>query len=282
VPSAYRDEAATSDTVLARMELLQKNWSTNPQARRFAPIARGFGLLGLGRLRQVQSMVDTVARISPGAAVGLLGWPIALGIAPRSFGGARLDSLLALDLDKSESPRKGAYPQAIRMLVNGNPKEAREIVAQGMALPDETADSVRNRGLLRATGGWARLIEGDTTGGIQDLRNGLAEASGPGAGERTGFLRFQLGLVLAARPETRGEGIRRLRYGFDNTAVYFIPLSYLALGKTYQAAGQRDSAAMAYSRFLRLWDKADPELQEKVREAKEALQELTRERPGPR
>jgi tetratricopeptide (TPR) repeat protein len=206
---------------------------------------------------------------------------MALGIAPRSFGGARADSLLARDVDKSDSPRKGAYPQAIRMLVHGNPKEARRIVAQGMALPDETADSARNRGLLRATGGWARLMEGDTTGGIQDLRVGLAEASGPGVAERTGFLRLQLALVLAARPETRSEGIRRLQYGFD-AAVYLMPLSYLALGKTYQAAGQRDSAAMAYSRFIRLWDKADPELQGRVKEAREALQEVTRERPNAR
>jgi eukaryotic-like serine/threonine-protein kinase len=279
VLSAYRDEASTSDTVLARMERLQKNMA-NPTARRFAPIARGFALVGLGRLREAQSMVDTVAKISPGAAAGLLGWPIALGIAPRSSGGSRLDSLIALDVGKSDSPRKGAYPQAVRMLANGNPKEARRIVAQGMALRDETADSVRNRGMLRATGGWARLVEGDTIGGIQDLRDGLVEASGPGSGDRTGFLRFQLALVLAARPETRSDGIRRLRYGFDNAAVSFIPLSYLALGRTYQAAGQRDSAAIAYGRFIRLWDKADPELQGRVREAREALQEITRERPN--
>ena len=277
VPSTYRDEAATSDTVLARMERLEKN-TGNPAARHFAPIARGFALVGFGRLRAARSMVDTVAKISPGAAAGLLGWPIALGIAPRSSGGSRLDSLMALDVEKSDSPRRGAYPQAIRMLVNGNPKEARRIVAQGMALPDKTADSVRNRGLLRATGGWARLIEGDTTGGIQELREGLVEASGPSTAERTGFLRFQLALVLAARPETRSEGIRRLRFGFDNTAVSFIPLSYLALGRTYQAAGQPDSAAVAYGRFLKLWDKADPELQGRVAEARAALAEITRER----
>jgi hypothetical protein len=45
-------------------------------------------------------------------------------------------------------------------------------------------------------------------------------------------------------------------------------------------AGQRDSAAMSYSRFLRFWDKVDPELQGRVREVRERLQELTRERPS--
>jgi hypothetical protein len=56
----------------------------------------------------------------------------------------------------------------------------------------------------------------------------------------------------------------------------------LALGRTYEAAGQRDSAAVAYGRFLRFWDKADPEMQGKVREAREALLELSRERPNAR
>jgi hypothetical protein len=57
------------------------------------------------------------------------------------------------------------------------------------------------------------------------------------------------------------------------------PLTRLALGHTYESMGQSDSAAQAYTRFLRLWDKADPELQGRVREAKAALQELSRERP---
>ena len=58
---------------------------------------------------------------------------------------------------------------------------------------------------------------------------------------------------------------------FRSSALY-LPLTHLALGHTYEAAGQRDSAATAYSWFLRFWDKADPELQGRVREAKEALQ----------
>jgi hypothetical protein len=99
--------------------------------------------------------------------------------------------------------------------------------------------------------------------------------------EETSFFRFQLGLALAARPETRAEGITRLKYGFDLQPLY-LPLTQLALGRTYEAAGQRDSSVQAYSRFLRFWDKADPEMQGRVREAREALQGLTRERPGAR
>ena len=56
-----------------------------------------------------------------------------------------------------------------------------------------------------------------------------------------------------------------------------LPLSYLELGRTYEAARKPDSAAIAYGRFIRLWDKADPELQDRVAEAREALQRLTSE-----
>jgi hypothetical protein len=54
-------------------------------------------------------------------------------------------------------------------------------------------------------------------------------------------------------------------------------MAYLALGRTYEAAGKPDSAALAYGRFVRLWDKADPELQSRVTEAREALSRLTAE-----
>ena len=72
-----------------------------------------------------------------------------------------------------------------------------------------------------------------------------------------------------------------MRYGFENLPLYK-PLTELALARTYEAAGQRDSAAEAYGRFLRLWDKADPELQWRVKEARAGLQEVTRERPTSR
>ena len=73
VVSAYRDETATSDTILARMARLRNAFPVNSPARRFSPIGRGFALVGFGRLREVQSLVDTVAALSPGAAIGLLG-----------------------------------------------------------------------------------------------------------------------------------------------------------------------------------------------------------------
>jgi hypothetical protein len=53
-----------------------------------------------------------------------------------------------------------------------------------------------------------------------------------------------------------------------------------ALGRAWEAAGERDSAAHAYGRFVRLWDKADPPLQGRVQEAREALARLNAEPRG--
>jgi serine/threonine-protein kinase len=275
--SAYRDESATSDTILDRMARVHANWVTNPNAKRLARIGRGFALVGFGRLREARALADSVAATSPAVAAGLLGYPVVLGLAPRSFGGPRLDSLVTRDLEMSGSPRKAAYTQAIQLLIEGKTEEAKRRVDEGMGLPDPSPDSARSRGLLQATGGWASLIEGDTATGIEELRAGLAGASGPNSAQLTGFLRFQLALALAAQPKTRDEGIRRLRHSFDNASFYLLPLTYLALGRSYEAKDAADSAAMAYGRFLRQWDKADPELQGRVTEAREALERLTAE-----
>jgi hypothetical protein len=206
----------------------------------------------------------------------MLGWPIVLGIAPRSFGGARLDSLMSLD-PEAGNLRKTAYRDVLKAMVRGQTEAASRKAAEGMELPDGSPDSTRNRALLEATGGWARMVRGDTAGGIDAMRSGLAKAGGPNSAEETAFLRFQLATALAADSDTREEGISRLRYGFDNAALYLVPLVYLALGRAYEDAGKTDSAAMAYGRFVRLWDKADPELQGRVSEAREALQRLTAE-----
>ena len=83
-------------------------------------------------------------------------------------------------------------------------------------------------------------------------------------------LLLQWALALAARPETRAEGIRRLRYGFDFEPMV-LPLTFYALGQAYEADGNRAESAHFYASFLRLWDRADPELQSWVRRAKEAV-----------
>jgi len=220
--------------------------------------------------------VDTVAAISPGAAAGLIGWPVALGLVPSSSAETRVDSLIARDRSRLDNPQVAAYVDAIRAVAQGRTEDAVKRATEAIQAPNASGDSTRARGLLRAAIGWARLVQGDTATGISDLRTGLSVTGGPQGGA-TAFLRFQFALALSANPRTRAEGINYLRYGFNGTAVHLIPLTYLALGRTYEAAEKPDSAAIAYGRFLRLWDKADPELQGQVSEAREALARLTAE-----
>ena len=276
VVAAYRDEAATSDSILDLRRRLYAALPSSSPVRRFEPVDRGLMLVGLGRLREARALVDTVAAISPGAAAGLLGWPVALGLAPSSGDRTRMDSLLARDRSENESPQMAAYMDAIRAVAQGRTEEAVSRATDAIRAPISTEDSTRSRGLLRAAIGWARLVQGDTTTGISDLRTGLSVTGGP-QGAASTFLRFQLALALSADPRTRAEGITHLRYGFNGTAFSLLPLTYLVLGRTYEAADKPDSAALAYGRFLRLWDKADPELQGRVSEAREALARLTAE-----
>ncbi|MGH7579369.1 MAG: protein kinase domain-containing protein [Gemmatimonadales bacterium] len=275
--SLYREETATSDTILDRARELNSAMPAGSASRRFEAIGRGFMLLGMGRMREVRALADSVAAVSPGAAAGLLGTPVVLGIAPPSALGTRVDSLMALDPELTSSPRREAYAAAMKAIARGRPDEAIRSATEGIEAADRSPDSTRFRGLLRATAGWARLVKGDTAAGIADLRAGLAETGGPHAAGITALQRFQLALALSTDPDTRSEGITRLRYGFDNADFYLTPLAFLALGRTYEAAGKRDSAAVAYGRFVRLWDKADPELQGRVTEAREALTRLTAE-----
>jgi hypothetical protein len=187
-----------------------------------------------------------------------------------------VDSLAARDPALGENPQLAAYVEVVRAIARGNAGEGVARATDALRAPAGTGDTMRTRGLIRAARGWGQLVQGDTAEGVADLRAGLSGTGGPRGGEAA-FLRLQLALALSADERTRSEGISRLRHGFNGTGIHLLPLAYLALGRTYEAAGKADSAALAYGRFVRLWDKADPELQGRVAEAREALARLTAE-----
>ncbi|HEV8178016.1 MAG TPA: hypothetical protein VGP44_10045, partial [Gemmatimonadales bacterium] len=270
--SAYYWEKATSDSIASRYTRVQDVVPRTPGFLAGAFEVRAQAFAGLGRWRDAKVLVDSLARLDRGEALGVQGWAVALGLAP-GVSPAFMDSAVAALPAGPEAD----LAKAMVNLVRGQVSEGRRRLAR--ALADSARLTSYDRGMIVAADGWGAVIEGDTTGGLARLRSGLDQAAAPGMAAETAFLRLQLALALAARKETREEGITYFRYGFDNQPLY-LPLLQLALGKTYEAAGQRDSAAAAYSRFLRLWDKADPDLQGRVKEAKEALQEVTRERPG--
>jgi hypothetical protein len=133
--------------------------------------------------------------------------------------------------------------------------------------------------LIEAGFGWADIIDGDTVGGLERLRSALYEA---GYGHGPVFqwnqqLRVALTAALTANPATRQEGIRRLRYAFSMGDIVFIGPQYLALGQALEAEGDIAGAIAAYSRFIELWEKADPELQPRVETARRRLERLSAE-----
>lgn len=86
--------------------------------------------------------------------------------------------------------------------------------------------------------------------------------------------------ALAAHPETRDRGIRLLRYGLYPWDTNYLALRYLLLGQALEE-GDRAAAVRAYSRFVRRWENADPELQPRVETARRALERLTDEGTSP-
>jgi hypothetical protein len=271
--SAYYRDHTGSDTVLRAFERVSRLAGTSGEFRLGTLAGRGYALAGFGRLRESRAVADTLAAMSPEWAAGLLGEPALMGLAPPP-------STPLFDSIYSTIPAgaRRDYVGALRAVARKDFGEARRVIDAALAERDTVRLPGRMRGLLVATRGWGELLEGDSVAGIRRLREGLATAAAPGqeAEYETSFLRFQLALGLAARAETRQEGIQRLRNGFDLQSLY-IPLSFLALGQAWEAAGERDSAAFAYGRFLQLWDKPDPELQWRVAEAREGLQRLTAE-----
>ena len=269
--SIYRRPDATSDSVLDLFRWAARAGPKTPEFQLRALMVRTYATVGLGRLEEALPLVDSLNAITPGPGAGAIAGPIGLGLAPPTYGGDRLERIMATVPPSALKQ----YGRAFFDLSRGDVPDARREVQAGLALGDTIGTTMH--GLLTATRGWASLVAGDTTAGIQQLRQGIAEVSGPSGPAMSAFLRFQLALALSSRPDTRREGIRWLRYAFDDETSYLPPLTYLALGRAWEAAGERDSAAYAYGRFVKLWDKADPPLQGRVQEARDALVRLTAE-----
>ena len=274
VNASYQRERATGDSIAQRYARVQRVGPKAPlfQARGYA--ARAQMLAGLGRWKEMLTLADSLRRLDPEKETQVLGYALALGLAPPSRR-YMLDSVV----EALPAGPEAEYARAMVHLVRGDVRAGRQRIARVLAQPDSATIPDDIRGYLLAADGWGALLQGDTASGLRRLRAGLNQAAAPGQGEESSFLRFQLALALAAQPGTREEGITSLRYSFDFQPL-FIPLATLALGRTYEAAGKPDSAAFAYRKFIRYWNRADPELQSKVTDARRALEELTQERPG--
>jgi serine/threonine-protein kinase len=267
----YADPAATGDSILARFHWAAAAMPANRQFRSESLREMGKIYAGLGRLERARAISDTLRKEDGQGAPELLGWPIALGLAPPTFDRGWLDTSLAAI---PTGPRR-EYVDAMLALLRGRTDEARRGIDAFVARRDpEVPDELR--GQFLAAEGRLMLLAGDSAAGMRRMEDGIDLAARPGFAGTLGIYRFELATAMANRPATREQGIRHLANGFL-LEPFFVPLANLALGRAYEAAGQRDSAAIAYGRFVRLWDHADPPLQGRVEEAREALKRLTSE-----
>jgi hypothetical protein len=89
--------------------------------------------------------------------------------------------------------------------------------------------------------------------------------------------RFQRALAL----EQAGRQEEALRWyaslgQFSTFDLIYAPLGYFQQGKLLEQRNQPAAAAVAYSRFIELWETADPEYQPLVREARQRRLALSR------
>jgi tetratricopeptide (TPR) repeat protein len=265
--SLYRRPDVTSDFILDTGDRLPAALPT-PAQRLFDRKIQAYAAAGFGRLREARRLADSIALVSPHEALDVLAYPILLGIATQEYGGRGVANWLRSPPARPDTP----YFLALADLSQGRHASARRRIDSTLAIRDTTVVPPVVRGLLVGARGWSLLMAGDTAAGLVDLRRALEEAATPRDELRSAPWRFQFALALASRPETRAEGIRWLRNGFNDPLL--IPLTYFALGRAYHASGDRQAAIAAYSHFARLWDKADPPLQKYVREARVALGDL--------
>jgi len=267
----YANSAASGDTVLARFEWAIGTMPPNRQFREESLREMGKMYAGLGRMERARAISDTLRKEDGQGAPEILGWSMALGLAPANFDRGWLDTAVAAT---PAGPRHD-FLAAMLALLRGHTDDARRgidavVARRDSGVPDQL------RGQFLAAQGHLMLLAGDSAAGIRRMEEGIDLAARPGYAASLGLFRFELATAMANRADTREEGIRHLANGFLLEPL-FIPLTYLALGRAYEAAGQRDSAAFAYGRFVRLWDRADPPLQGRVDEAREALKRLTSE-----
>ena len=267
--SSYQAPQATSDSVLRPLTRTQDVSPRIPPILIRTLSVRAHVLAGTGRWREARVVLDSLRSIDLDKARGIEAWAIVLRLTPPSLA-PELDSVV----NRMPPGPEAEYARAMLQIIRGRIGEGRRMLARALGRRDSAAIPDPIRGLMIAGDGWAQMLQGDSAGGVRRMRMGLDLSAAPN--EESAYPRLQLAVALASRPETRADGIRWLHYGFEMLPMYK-PLTLLALGHVYESAGQPDSAAQYYTRFLRLWDRADPGLQDRVTEAREGLRSVTQE-----
>ncbi|MDX2122387.1 MAG: protein kinase, partial [Gemmatimonadota bacterium] len=261
-------DEVTSDSVLNRLQRFEVIGPRTGTGQLQFLLGRGLVLAGLGQLDAARAVFDSARMENPDQAGAIMMWPLMIGFAPKSYAP---ELVTRLHTEPRRNPFQ-VYFQAIIRLSGGERVEGTRLLDSLLAhrdpkMPPKLYD------LVGAAKGWTTMMAGDTAAGIRQMRTGLEGVGSGWNSFMTAPVRLQLATALAQRPDTREEGRRLLQYGFVYDAG-ISPVTQYALGRIEDAAGNKAAAIDAYSRFLKLWDKADPSLQPRITEAKEALARL--------
>jgi len=269
--STYDNRHATSDTLVAQKHTFADRMSQGASQLRLRRILLGEVLSSTGRLAEALAIADSMVRQNRDVW-GMVITPIYAGYAPEDYAPEWRDRFDTITLEQDISLY---LLRVYYALVEGNAAEADSLIQPALALDSSAMDRPGIKSLFRAADGWRMMVLGDTTAGLQRIESSLLE--GGAYGIHSAPIRFQWILALLSNPATRAEGLRRSRYGMDDDTPY-LPFLHYVVGRASEAAGDSEGALAAYGQFLRLWDKADPSVQEYVDEAREVMARLTAEK----
>ncbi len=262
---------ATGDQTLDLVGAIAANAPSDPAGFQMRAIA-GLVAQGLGRSDTALSLVQGAGPQAPQMRSYVQAFPIFTGFADHDLL-VRFDTLLA----RAPGNQYSAVWRALIALELGDPARARQVVRTITARPDTLQRFTH--GALVGIDGLAIVAQGDTVRGMAIADSGLRLIGGLNVTAFAAPVQLRYAMLQVARPATRAAGISRLRYGFSLTPE-FHPILQFYLGKAYEAAAKPDSAAMAYSQFLRLWNRADSIYRPILDDARAGLARVTGEAAG--
>lgn len=223
--------------------------------------------LGAGQIAEARAPASVKTNPSPFSAAFpystpvVFGYPPALGTTGAGDRSASMDTYGPADTIT-------AVIHAYTALARGNAAEARTLIRRVRRTSNASG---KVHALATALAGWERLAGGDTASGIQMINQGLSTVNK--AENVFARVRFERAAALAARPETREEGLRELRNGFGSTYP-MIPMMYLRIGRIREAMGDWKAAIRAYEQVLRIWSEAGPTLTPRIESVRRSLEKV--------
>jgi eukaryotic-like serine/threonine-protein kinase len=197
---------------------------------------------------------------------------------------ARLDSALRSNPLGPEAPAGQWLDAANTYAMAGAPDRARSLVGQYDAAARDSVDRQSWRGQRLYVEGSIALAEKRTDEAIRTFRRMDVDADGLAIS-----CAFCLSLALSRAYDQANNADSTIAYleRYLGTTITFrinpdtwlLGPAHKRLGELYEARGDNKKAAEHYAAFVELWNRADPDLQPKVAEARTRLERVRRALP---